>query len=83
MATVKAPSLPRVSNDMAKRSKKPEPEPEEKAVIYIEAPLAIKTQLEKLARMNRRSLTGEALMGLEKHLAENGLWPPPEGEGNG
>jgi TraY domain len=38
-------------------------------------------QLEALALRNRRTKTMELVIALEKHLEENGLWPPQqEGE---
>lgn len=33
--------------------------------------------LEALAEDNRRPVTGELEIAIEKHLAENDRWPPP------
>lgn len=41
---------------------------------------ALRHAIDVLKTRNRRSLTSEVSLALERHLAESGLWPPPPSE---
>lgn len=45
-----------------------------KTVLYVEVPLAIKEAMERLRKRHDRTLTGEVIQALKKHLSEHGLW---------
>lgn len=44
--------------------------------LHIWIPPALRDAIDALAERNRRPLTNEVVMALEKHLAAEGLWPP-------
>lgn len=45
--------------------------------FQVRLPEILRTQLEELSRRNLTTLSAEVVAALRKHLAENGLWPPP------
>jgi hypothetical protein len=53
---------------MGKKTKPSEPPPEEKAVLYIEAPASLKRDMELLARQHNRKLTGEVIQALQEYV---------------
>jgi hypothetical protein len=71
-----------------KRPKPPEQEPEMpeatakkpkrvRLSLHVYVPPPLRHAIEEAAERNRRSLTAELEIALEKHLKELGLWPPP------
>jgi hypothetical protein len=46
-------------------------EPETKAVIYLEVPPALKEDMDRLARLHNRRLTGECIQALQEYLARH------------
>lgn len=44
----------------------------------IRIPIAYRHQLAKLAEVNRRTVTEELKIALEKALADHDLWPPTD-----
>jgi hypothetical protein len=63
---------------MAKKKKRGRPasSAEKKSVLHVEIPADLKDALEALAKRNRRPMTSEVEIMMEKMLAEAGLWPP-------
>jgi hypothetical protein len=55
--------------------------------LYVEIPETLGEQLDELAKRNRRTITAEVVLALEKHLAGNGYpslpatHPPTTAEG--
>ncbi len=56
-------------------------------VLFVEAPAELAERLRALAKRNHRSMNGEALVALERHLEAEGAprihpqkAPPPEGK---
>jgi hypothetical protein len=45
--------------------------------LHVYVPPPLRRAIEEAAERNRRSLTAELEIALEKHLKELGLWPPP------
>ncbi len=41
----------------------------------------LRRQLDVLAKRNLTTRTAEVVAAIRKHLADNGLWPPPEQQG--
>ena len=50
--------------------------------VYIRLPVSLKDAVEKRADAEKRSFSKEVEIALEKHLAEIGLWPPDDAEGD-
>jgi hypothetical protein len=44
---------------------------EERAVIYLEAPLSLKEKMDIIARQHNRSLTGECIQALQEYAARH------------
>jgi hypothetical protein len=47
----------------------------EKVVIYVETPPYIKAQMEELASLHNRRLTGEVIQALQEYLEKYDRWP--------
>lgn len=59
------------------------PEDEDRArppALGLRFPAPLVEAMRELARRNRRPLTTEISIALEKHLKEHGLWPPASTE---
>jgi hypothetical protein len=48
------------------------------AMVSLRLAKPLWAALGALAQDNRRTLTAELTLALERHLTENGRWPPPE-----
>jgi hypothetical protein len=71
------------------RPKPPKPEPENempatakppkrvRLSLHVYLPPPLRQAIERAAQANRRPLTAEVEIALEKHLKELGYWPPP------
>lgn len=65
---------------MAVMDKKKPKDRHKHKIMAIRLPPAYRTQMELLARKTRRTLTEEAKIAFENHLAQHDLWPPPDAE---
>jgi predicted transcriptional regulator len=54
-------------------------------IIFLEAPPGLKDRLKAVARANRRSMTAEAILALERYVEsqEAALAQTPKGRGKG
>jgi hypothetical protein len=48
------------------------------AMVSLRLPKLLWATFGTLADDNRRTLTAELTLALERYLSENGRWPPPE-----
>lgn len=55
---------------------KPRLDRHQQKTVSFRLPEPLTAQLRALAQRNRRTLSGEVQMALEKHLAAHGLWCP-------
>jgi hypothetical protein len=61
----------------AVQPKSPSPARHKRGFFVFRIPTVLRDQLEELCARNLTTLSGEVVAALRKHLAENGLWPPP------
>lgn len=55
---------------------KKQPDRHQQKTVSFRLPDGLVEKLRALARKNRRTLSGEAQVAFELHLANNGLWKP-------
>lgn len=70
MAKRKPPKPPPAAPDPAPK------QPRRQKPLHVWLEPALREALDRLAKRNRRLLTTEVEIALEKHLADEGLWPP-------
>lgn len=70
---VMTPPRPRGDRSADESAKKPK---RRGVPLHIWIEPALKDAIDRLSDQNRRPLTTEVVIALEKHLKEAGLWPP-------
>jgi hypothetical protein len=66
---------------MLRMKKKEQPqEDRHRSGFMLRLPEIYRTQLKKLREKTRRPMTTDIQIALEKYLADNDLWPPPESD---
>lgn len=60
--------------------KKPKADRHKHKPLTLRLPPLYRQKLEELAKRTRRTITEEAKIAFEEHLAKNGLWEETEGE---
>lgn len=73
------PNGTKTYNDCMARAKKNSDRHKQKTVSF-RLPEALMAQFRLLAEQNRRTLSGEAQLALEKHLTDHGLSLTPDGD---